>query len=69
MVPDSTGQQDLRTYLRILWRWKFLFLAFLVLTPLAVYLFERSQQKVYESSTLMELQDVNAVSLGSTSGR
>ena len=64
VAPDSTGQQDLSTYLRIFWRWKFLLLAFVVLIPLAVYLIERSKPKVYESSTLIELQDVSAAVVG-----
>ncbi len=59
MTPESTGQQDLRTYLRIFWRWKFLFLAFLVLIPLASYLVERGKPNVYQSSTLVELQDIS----------
>ena len=63
---DSGGQQDLRTYLRIFWRWKLLFIAIVVAIPFAVYLVERGQPKVYESSTLIELQDVS-VSLGTTS--
>jgi succinoglycan biosynthesis transport protein ExoP len=53
MTPESTGQQDVRTYLRILWRWKLLLLAFLVLIPLAAYFVERSKPKIYQSSTLI----------------
>jgi len=68
VAPDSTGQQDLTTYLRIFWRWKFLLLAFVVLIPLAVYLIERSKPKVYQSSTLVELQDVSAQPAGTTVG-
>ena len=68
VAPESTGQQDLGTYLRIFWRWKFLFLAFVVLIPLAVYLIERSKPKVYQSSTLVELQDISAQSVGATGG-
>ncbi len=68
VAPDPTGQQDLSAYLRIFWRWKFLLLAFLVLIPLAVYLIERSKPRVYQSSTLVELQDVTTQSLGSTGG-
>jgi succinoglycan biosynthesis transport protein ExoP len=56
MTPESTGTQDLRTYLRILWRWKLLFLLFLVVIPVGAYLIERGKPKVYESSTLIELQ-------------
>jgi len=58
MTSDSTGQQDLRTYLRILWRWKLLFLAIVVVIPLGVYLVERAKPRIYQSSTLVQLQDV-----------
>ena len=68
VAPDSTGQQDLGTYLRIFWRWRFLLLAFVVLIPLAVFLIEQSKPKVYESSTLVELQDVSAEPQGTTGG-
>jgi capsular polysaccharide biosynthesis protein len=64
MPTYSTGQQDLRTYVRIFWRWKLLLLAFLVLIPLGVYLIERGKSKVYQSSTLLEVQDVS-VTVGS----
>ena len=67
MTPDSGSQQDLRTYLRILWRWKFLVLAFVVLIPLGVALVERSKPKIYQSSTLLELQDISQ-GLGSSGG-
>jgi capsular exopolysaccharide synthesis family protein len=56
MTPDSTGTQDLRTYLRIFWRWKLLFLALLVVIPAGAYGFEHGKPKVYQSSTLIELQ-------------
>jgi capsular polysaccharide biosynthesis protein len=65
VTPESTGQDDLRTYLRVFWRWKLLFIALVVAIPLAAYLVERSKPKIYQSSTLMELQDVNQ-GLGTT---
>src|SRR5205807_8635884 len=43
-------------YLRIFWRWRLLFLAFLLAIPIAAYLIERGKPKVYQSSTLVELQ-------------
>ena len=55
MPPESTGQQDIRANLRILWRWKLLFLAFLIVIPLGAYVFERGKPKVYQSSTLVEV--------------
>jgi non-specific protein-tyrosine kinase len=64
LASDSTAQQDLRTYARILWRWKFLFVAFLVVIPLGVWLVERGQQKTYQSSTLMQFGNVSVGSAG-----
>src|SRR6266480_461888 len=65
MSAQLNDQQDLRTYARILWRWKWLFLAFLILIPLGVYLFEQRKAKIYQASTLMELQDISS-SLGAS---
>jgi len=55
MAAESSGQPDIRANLRILWRWKLLFLAFLVVIPLAAYLLERGKPKVYQASTLVEV--------------
>jgi receptor protein-tyrosine kinase len=63
---DSAGQQDLRTYFGIFRRWKFLFLAIVIAVPVIVYFYERGQPRTYQSSTLIELQDVS-VQLGTTS--
>jgi uncharacterized protein involved in exopolysaccharide biosynthesis len=60
MTPESPGTQDLRTYLRIFWRWKLLFLAFVLVIPVAAYLFERGKPKTYQSSALIELQGGSA---------
>ena len=52
-MPDFTGTKDLRDYLRMLWRWKLLFLVFLVAAPVAAYLLERGKPNVYQSSALV----------------
>jgi capsular exopolysaccharide synthesis family protein len=62
VAPESTGQQDLGTYARIFWRWKWLFLAFLVLIPLGTYVYEQSKPSVYKSGTLIELQNISTQS-------
>lgn len=56
MTAESGHQQDFLGYLRILWRWKLLFAAFLVIPPVAIYFVERSRPKIFESSALVELQ-------------
>jgi capsular exopolysaccharide synthesis family protein len=66
MTPDATGQQDLRAYLRIFWRWKFLFLTILIVIPVAAYVIASGKKPSYQSSTLVELQDIT-VGLGASS--
>ena len=49
-------QSDIRTWLRVLWRWKLLILAIVVVIPLAAYLYASSKPKVYMSSALLQVQ-------------
>jgi len=53
-VTDEPG--DIREYLQVLWRWKALVIAFVVVIPVAVYQYVSSQPKVYESSVLLQVQ-------------
>ena len=52
-MPEFTGHRDLRSYLRILWRWKWLFLVFVVAAPAAAYLIERGKPNIYRSTALV----------------
>lgn len=52
----STEHSDVRAYLKVLWRWKMLVLAFVVIIPGAVYAYVSNQPKVYESSVLLQVQ-------------
>lgn len=58
MTPTS-AQSDIRSYLRVLWRWKLLFLAFLVAAPVISYLLEANQPKSYQASTLIQVQGID----------
>jgi polysaccharide biosynthesis transport protein len=49
-------EAELRTYARILWRRKWIFLAVVIVIPVAVYLASARAAKVYQSSTLIEVQ-------------
>jgi capsular exopolysaccharide synthesis family protein len=66
-MPEFTGTRDLRAYLRIVWRWKWLFLACLVVPPIAAYWLEHGKAKTYRSSTLigMNASNVTTASGGS----
>jgi len=51
-------QSDVRAYLKVLWRWRFLALAILVVIPAAAYAYVSGQSKVYQSSVLMQVQQL-----------
>ena len=53
LMPQFTGTKDFRSYLRILWRWKYVLLAFLIAAPLAAYLLERGKPNIYQSNALV----------------
>jgi capsular exopolysaccharide synthesis family protein len=50
----SVGGSDPRAYLKVLWRWKLVFLAFLIGVPLIAYLLTSREQKVFQSSVLVQ---------------
>lgn len=52
-MPELTGTKDLSSYARMFWRWKWLFLCFVVLCPTIAYLIYRSRPTVYKSSALV----------------
>jgi capsular exopolysaccharide synthesis family protein len=52
-MPEFNGTRDIRSYLRTLWRWKFLALFFVIVCPLAAYLLERGKPNVYTTSALV----------------
>jgi capsular exopolysaccharide synthesis family protein len=49
---------DIRAYLRVLWRWKWLVAAFVIVIPVGVFLYVSSKPKVYEASALLQVQAV-----------
>lgn len=58
MTPQPAEQNDFRAYLRSLWRWKWLLLAFLVVAPVISYVLEVRKERIYRSSTLVRPQAV-----------
>jgi capsular exopolysaccharide synthesis family protein len=69
-MPEFTGHQDLRGYLRILWRWKLLVLVFIIGAPGAAYLLERGKPAIYRSTALVGINEttVNTALLGGSTG-
>jgi capsular exopolysaccharide synthesis family protein len=58
MTPQSVEQNDFRAYLRAIWRWKWLMLAFLIVVPLIAYALEARKTQEYQSSALVNPQAV-----------
>jgi capsular exopolysaccharide synthesis family protein len=58
MTPQPVEQNDLRAYLRAIWRWKWLMLAFLIVVPTIAYVLEARKTRMYEASTLVQPQAV-----------
>ena len=52
-MPEFTGTKDLRSYLAVIWRWKFLLLAFVIVVPAIAFVLEKSSTKIYRSSALV----------------
>jgi capsular exopolysaccharide synthesis family protein len=64
-MPEFTGHNDLRGYLRAIWRWKWLLLGFLIVVPAAAYVLESGKAKVYDSSALV---GINQATVGPVGG-
>ncbi len=53
---SESRQADLRSYLGIFWRWKWIFLACVIILPPVAYLLAARSPKQYEASALMQVQ-------------
>jgi capsular exopolysaccharide synthesis family protein len=62
-MPQFTGTRDLRSYLRIMWRWKFLLVLIVVAAPAIAYFMEHRKPHTYQSSVLVA---VNQASIGNS---
>jgi capsular exopolysaccharide synthesis family protein len=52
-MPEFTGTKDLRSYVRMFLRWKWLFLFFVIAAPAAAYAIQSGKPKVYKSTALV----------------
>ena len=57
--PPSEGGRDLRTYGKIFWRWKWLFLVCVLALPTAAYFLSARNAKVYESKVVMQISPLS----------
>jgi capsular exopolysaccharide synthesis family protein len=62
-MPEFSGTKDLLGYLRVIWRWKFLILFFVVAAPAVAYVLELGKPNVYQSSSLV---GVNSTSVNTS---
>lgn len=67
-MPELSGTKDLRAYVRMFWRWKWLFLFFVIGAPVVAYLLEHNSPKVYKSSVLVGINQTTVSSSINGSG-
>ncbi len=68
-MPELSGTKDLRTYVRTFWRWKWLFLFFVIASPVVAYAIQSSGTPVYQSSALVGINNASvSSSLGGSAG-
>jgi capsular exopolysaccharide synthesis family protein len=67
-MPDVTGTKDLRSYFAALWRWKWLFLAFVIACPLIAFAADGGKAPTYKSSVLLGVNQANVSSTVGGSG-
>ncbi len=69
-MPELTGTKDLRGYLRMFWRWKWVFLFFLIAAPVVAFVLEHGKPAAYKSSALVGVNQttVNTTLLNGSSG-
>jgi succinoglycan biosynthesis transport protein ExoP len=56
MNSEAHEAPDLRDYLRLIWRRGWIMVACLILIPIGIYAYTNSKPKVFESSTVMQVQ-------------
>jgi succinoglycan biosynthesis transport protein ExoP len=56
MNPEAPEAPDLRDYLRLFWRRGWILLACVILIPVAAYEYTQRQTKVFQSSTVVQVQ-------------
>jgi capsular exopolysaccharide synthesis family protein len=66
-MPDFTGHRDIRSYIRAIWRWKFLIVLFVVGSPAVAYLLEHGKPNTYTASTVVSLNATGSVTSSSGS--
>jgi len=64
---ETENQLDLRGYAKIFWRWKYLFLACIVVLPTLAYFVSARNSKVYKASVTLKVQS-SAVDTSLASG-
>lgn len=58
-MPQFTGTRDLRSYLRVMWRWKFLLVFIVVAAPAVAYFIEHRKPHIYQSTVLVAVNEAN----------
>jgi capsular exopolysaccharide synthesis family protein len=65
-MPEFTGHRDIRSYIRVIWRWKLLIVVLVVGAPVVAYLLERGKPNQYSSTTTVSPNTSGTVATGGT---
>lgn len=65
-MPQFTGTRDLRSYLRIIWRWKFLLVLIVAAAPVVAYFVEHRKPHIYQSTVLVNVNQASVGAVGSS---
>jgi capsular exopolysaccharide synthesis family protein len=57
--PPSEGGRDLRSYGKVFWRWKWLFLICVLAIPTGAYFLSARNKKLYQSSVVLQISQLS----------
>jgi receptor protein-tyrosine kinase len=63
-MPEFTGSRDIRSYIRSIWRWKFLIVFLLVASPGVAYLLEHGKAPQYSSTATVSVNTTSVATSG-----
>jgi len=66
-MPEFTGHRDIRSYIRVIWRWKLLIVVLVVGAPVVAYLLERGKPNQYSATATVSPNSSGTVATTGTS--
>jgi capsular exopolysaccharide synthesis family protein len=67
-MPEFTGSRDIRSYIRSIWRWKFLIVFLIVASTAVAYLLEHGKPSQYSATATVSVDTNGGVATSGTGG-